>query len=246
MQKLSDCFAFKRGERTAVVGSGGKTTLLWLLAQTHRDKKVLVTTTTQMSPPQSERIDRVLDGEELAGEEAITGVTFAADTNAAGKKVSPGLDQLERAAPRYDLVLYEADGSRNLPLKGWAEYEPVVPPFTSCTIGVIPLWPLGRRADESIIHRFPLFCRLTGISPGETITARHLVKVICGGSGADKGLFEKALGQKTLFFSQIESPDDWQNVQTVMSLLPKNGGEQTMRIIAGSAKQNVGRVLPVD
>lgn len=42
-------------------------------------------------------------------------------------------------AQSWDFVLVEADGSRRLPVKAPAVYEPVIPPGTDLVVGVIGL-----------------------------------------------------------------------------------------------------------
>ena len=50
---LAKLFGFMQQETVAIMGSGGKTTLLWYLAQAFRQQKVLVTTTTKLFLPLS-------------------------------------------------------------------------------------------------------------------------------------------------------------------------------------------------
>ncbi|GHV96591.1 hypothetical protein AGMMS50293_29110 [Spirochaetia bacterium] len=164
-------FGIKAGPTViTVIGSGGKTSLIRLLAAhfsrslVKERRKVLVTTTTKMFPLPP------LDGVTTVG-------CFNEKT---GKLESLPLYELERIIPDFDLVLIEGDGSRELPLKGWADSEPVVPPFTTITVGVLPLWPLGMTVSEKIVHRLPLFCDLSGASPGEVLSVSHLAAVISG------------------------------------------------------------------
>ncbi|MDR1351993.1 MAG: putative selenium-dependent hydroxylase accessory protein YqeC, partial [Treponema sp.] len=141
-----------RAGPVTIIGSGGKTSLIWHLARRFAEKPraVLVTPTAKMFPPA----------------ESLPGVTVKGILNPETGKLEalpPG--ELEKLPAAYDIVLIEGDGSRGLPLKGWAEHEPVIPPFTAITVGVLPLWPLGRPVSEEIIHRLPEFCALTGAVP---------------------------------------------------------------------------------
>ena len=80
----------------------------------------------------------------------------------------------------FRLLLLEADGSRMLPLKGWGPQEPVVPDFTTATIGVIPVHLLGRSLDSRHVHRWPVFKEHTGHREGQALRADHLAAVISG------------------------------------------------------------------
>jgi hypothetical protein len=137
------------------------------------------------------------------------------------------------AAGAYDLVLIEGDGSRGLPLKAWAAHEPVVPPFTTATVGVMPLRPLGQAASDRFIHRFPLFTALSGASEGEPLGPGHLVRVITG----NRGLFTAARGKKILFFNQIDD-GDLRQAEEVTALLPAAFLAGLYCVLAGSVRKD--------
>ena len=241
----------KRGRGAAtitVIGTGGKTSLIWLLAGSLArpacgERSVLVTPATKMFLPAGDAkpFDRHCNGTPDA---ALPGVTLAGSFNTqSGKLESLSPSILERIAPDYDVTLVEGDGSRALPLKGWAEHEPVVPPFTTVTVGVIPLWPLGMPASPDIVHRLPLFCALTGAEPGRPIQAAHIAAAICGGrqhgtNAHCKSLFSAARGKRILFFNQVEDEAARVHAEEVVSLLPPAFCAGLDYIISGSVKRN--------
>ncbi|MDR0376700.1 MAG: putative selenium-dependent hydroxylase accessory protein YqeC [Spirochaetaceae bacterium] len=209
-----------------VIGSGGKTSLIWRLARYFAAKplRVLITTTTKIFPP--------------APEEASSGVTVAGRFNQTmGKLEALPIEELAERVASYDLVLVEGDGSRGLPLKAWAEYEPVIPPFTTVTVGVMPLWPLGKPVSAELIHRLPLFCALTGALIGDALQIEHLVKVIAGG-GTEKSLFTAATGKKILFFNQIEHKPDVSAAKNLERLLYTDFRPFLHSVIAGSVQRD--------
>ena len=113
----------------AIVGSGGKTTLLRKMADEYRSqgKKVFVTTTTHMfTEPDTLITD---DAEKIIGELNEKGYVMAGAGN--GEKIC-ALSQatFDRVCAYADEVLVEADGSRRLPLKYPNESEPVIPENT--------------------------------------------------------------------------------------------------------------------
>jgi hypothetical protein len=171
-----------------VIGSGGKTSLIWHLAKTlflssGQNRRILVAPTTKMYMPQN----------------PVPGITLVGMYNkTSGKLEALPLCELEAMARDYDLVLMEGDGSKGLPLKAWTEDEPVVPSFTDLTIGMLPLWPLGKPVSEKLAFRLDLFLNLTGAAEGELLAPEHIVRIITGGKLP--GLFAKARGKKYLFF----------------------------------------------
>jgi probable selenium-dependent hydroxylase accessory protein YqeC len=230
-----------------VIGSGGKTSLIWRLAQQGRRRKTLVTTTTRMLfPPQEAGLyDYLLDarGVQRGSWQPAAGISLAGIRDeVSGKYGALSPDILASLVPCFDQILIEGDGSRRLPLKAWAAYEPVIPVYTTLTIGILPLWPVGLPVSGDIIHRLPLFSALTGAQPGETLGLRHLVPVITGTSQetetGSKGLFSEARGKKILFLNQIEDARGMERAEQLLSLLPAAFLGSLQGIIAGSVQQN--------
>jgi probable selenium-dependent hydroxylase accessory protein YqeC len=242
-----------------IIGSGGKTALLWSLARffADRGRRVLVTTTTKMGAPgeAAASFDRFVDGASLSPpparapsmrrtpivSRAPVGITFAGLHEEGSTKTTAlppaALSALIKA---FDVTLIEGDGSRTLPLKGWADYEPVVAPMTTVTVGVIPLWPLGMPAGEGLIHRLPLFCALTGVREGERLSVGHLAAAISGirEDGAQgRGLFARARGKEILFFNQIEDEAALCRAAEVAAALPAGFRRRLCAVLAGSVKR---------
>ena len=138
---------------TAIIGSGGKTTLLFLLAkELSHEGSVIVATTTHIFPP-----------EHLPYTETVRAVQKIAVVGTPcenGKLTAPqqSFSELEQLA---DYVLVEADGSRRLPLKAHAPYEPVLPENTTQVITVVGASGLNRPVSEAV-HRPERFAALTG------------------------------------------------------------------------------------
>ena len=202
-----------------IIGSGGKTSLLWELAGRRRAARTLVTTTTRIMLPDAAAglYDTcITDG--VAPRRAAPGVTLAG-TLRDGKFRPLAAGELEKCVSLFDFVFIEGDGSRTLPLKAWAAYEPVVPPFTEMTAGIMPVWPLGRAADGALVHRLPLWEKLTGCAAGEPLLPVHLARAITGSTDA-AGLFAAAQGKRALFFNQVEDEQSLGKARAVYGLLP--------------------------
>lgn len=158
-------FGLRKGDRVAVIGSGGKTTLLMRLAR-EWPGGVLVTTTTKMGPPGPEIA--FLPVQELASGWAALPEPRRALTGRSVPGKLVGLTPAEVDAldlPGMDLLVVEADGSRGLPAKGHADYEPVL--FSSCTVGVavLGMQALGRRVSVGQVHRPEILQETVGSGP---------------------------------------------------------------------------------
>ena len=125
---------------TAVIGSGGKTSLLHVLAQelSHRGT-VLVSTTTRIMRPNW--CPFAATAAELCDGFAHSPIVCAGSYNPEGKLTAPDFPGWQYAA---DFVLVEADGSRRLPAKAHAAWEPVLPPERNRTVCVFGASALGQ------------------------------------------------------------------------------------------------------
>lgn len=156
---LLDAIGLQPCSRLALIGGGGKTTLLYQLGREARSRgwEYALSTTTRMAAPARDPRLRVLPAEP-------------------GKLRGPGLEEI--ASWEGMLVAVEADGSRGLPLKVHAEHEPVVPPGF-LVVMVAGMSALGRPAAE-VVHRAGLL-GLTGMVDEELFTRlvqRHPADVV--------------------------------------------------------------------
>ena len=146
---------------TALIGGGGKTTLLYTLTEELRKKGtvLLCTSTHIMRPTQYEVLERASEAEVSAALSAH-GAVCVGEPSAEGKLGPPSLsfDALARLA---DYVLVEADGSRRLPLKAHAPHEPVIPKEACCVLCVVGARGFDRPIREAV-HHPEQFCTLTG------------------------------------------------------------------------------------
>lgn len=174
---------------TALVGGGGKTTMLYALARELAGKgSVICATTTRIFPPgHLPVLDRV-DRETM---ERLRCVCVGTATEV-GKLAAPG-QAMEELAALSDYVLVEADGSKGLPLKAHLSHEPVIPAGAGQTVTLVGASGFARPVRETV-HRPEVFCRLAGLGPDEPATPEAVAAV----------LEAEGLGRK-IFVNQVES-----------------------------------------
>lgn len=189
----------------SVIGSGGKTTFLRLLAES-LPGRVLLTTTTHIEPfpgiplvesAAGETEENLLDRLEAALKEArVVCLGTPMETGADGGKKSgrpgpapagPARGRIGKLSgppvdpgvfsPLFDHILVEADGSRRHPLKAHRPFEPVISPATSLTVCLAGLSGLGRRPEE-VCHCPELFCSIAGSGLTDPVTAGHVARVL--------------------------------------------------------------------
>jgi len=139
----------------SVIGSGGKTSLIELLARecVRDNRKVLITTTTKMASPRIHQYYGVdtfsLDTDTVTTQGSCT--LWGYTRNNKLTPVSPKI--LEQAVMLFDMVLIEADGANRMPLKLHRPDEPVIHPATTATVQVFGASAIGKPPLE-VIHRF--------------------------------------------------------------------------------------------
>lgn len=181
---------------TAIIGGGGKSTLLLRLGQelAAAGHKTLLCTSTHMLAP---------TGVPLAGEpEQAARLLQSAPLVCFGTKGEDG--KLSQGAPAEALlclaehVLCEADGSKGLPLKAHAPHEPNVPRETKRLVYVAGLDGVGQTIAEAA-HRPALYAALLGVGQGHVVTPGDVANAILAegyGTARVMLLLNKAEGQR--------------------------------------------------
>ncbi len=166
---------------TAAIGSGGKTSLLRALAA-ELPGTVILCTTTHIFP--FEEAPLVTDG----GADAVAAAlrqsrVVCVGTSNGGKLTAPALPF---AALRglADYVLVEADGSRRLPLKAHAPWEPVIPPECGRVVCLVGASGFGRPVAEAA-HRPERFAELGGLAMTDAATPEAAARVVNAERWAD-------------------------------------------------------------
>ncbi len=193
--KLSKALRLSRSTALALVGAGGKTTALLLLAS--EMAPALVTTTTHIGAWQTDTANQHMIVEPgtvpsdlgFLPQSGITLVTGPKE----GKRftgVSKGTLQWLRAIQRESNIplLIEADGAREKPLKAPADHEPVIPDFVDVVVVVAGLSALGKPVCSDWIHRVEHFETISNTGSSRQITPGMVAKSLLHPQGGLKGI----------------------------------------------------------
>jgi molybdenum cofactor cytidylyltransferase len=205
----SPCIAF--------IGAGGKTTALFQLARTlskaEGQQPVIVTATSHLGAWQVQLADRHIMTsspaplEELEyGLRGIILVTGEMD----GDRSSPIHDSLlnwlyEFCGYHSIPLLIEADGSRQKPLKAWAEHEPPIPSFVKQVVQVVGLSGLGKPLSDEFVHRPEIFSKISGLDAGAAITSKALTRALIDPKGGLKNIPAEA--HRVVLLNQADTND---------------------------------------
>ena len=156
---LSEALQIRPGV-TAIIGGGGKTTLMERLAHELSGKaRVIVCTTTHIYPEKTMPCLVSPAQAEIAAALEKSPCICVGAWSENGKFGPPGLP-VGTLARLADYVIVEADGAKRLPLKAHAAHEPVIPPEASQTILVVGASGFGRPMYETV-HRAPLAAQVS-------------------------------------------------------------------------------------
>lgn len=188
---LSALLAIKPGI-TAVIGGGGKTTLLSVLGRELSARgRVVLCTTTKIFPFPEISCARTAEAlAHLAGEKLICTGTEVPGT---GKLTVPPVP-ISALMQEFDYVLVEADGSAGRPLKAHAPHEPVIPPEAANVILVVGASGFGRPIREAA-HRPERYAALAGAGLEDAVSPTMAAAV-----ARTEGLHDR------VYINQAETP----------------------------------------
>lgn len=241
---LKAAFGLREKEHVAIVGAGGKTSLMFALARERvlAGSTVLMSTTTKTWQKEANRAplliftlsDSVWHEKLAEGLKKYKYVFLARDSLASGKVQgvsSLEADKLYQRAPA-DYLILEADGAAGRPLKAPAIHEPVIPSSATLVVAMMGLEAMGKKLDPHIVFRMDRFEVLTGLVAGLKLTPEDLFKVFCLPDGLFKGT--PRLARRVAFLNKLDLLSDYQNARKLADLLIREPKANIERVIVGS------------
>lgn len=203
---------------TAVIGSGGKTTLLRTLSR-ELPGTVILTTTTHILPFEGVPLLTAPTEDEVRAALARSRVLCLGTPAPEGKLTAPSLpfSLLEQLA---DYVLVEADGSRRLPLKAHAPHEPVIPANAQRVVLVVGADGFGKPI-RAVCHRSELYAARCGVSENALVTPELEAALILA----------EGLGDR-VYINKVETAEDYDRAAALANRL-------TCPVTAGSLHKGV-------
>ncbi|MCC3865275.1 putative selenium-dependent hydroxylase accessory protein YqeC [Terrisporobacter petrolearius] len=245
---LIDAFDIKNKDVITIVGAGGKTSLMFSASSLlKKEYKVLVTTTTNIYVPREKFYDKMIMLSEIKDEdykklieESNKGVYVIGNKivnkEASNKSKIKGLsvEVLDKITSYFDIVIIEGDGSKEKPLKGWQDLEPIVYNKTTKTIGVVDIKTIGLNINEDNIHRLDEFLKVINDEESQKVKVKHLKNLVLNKSG----LFKFSQGEKILFINKAENIGDKKNAVLLTNKIKDENSSYINKFIYGSILQN--------
>ncbi len=195
--ELTEAFGLPNHAIVAVVGGGGKTSLVFSLArEAHgQGRKAMVTTSTRFTRPGGSDDFQLLATSDA---EALSHVRSASwerplivTTGDAARGRLLGLEEATidgLAGLGLGLIAIEADGSRGRHFKAPGDNEPIIPASTTDVVVSLGLDILGKPLTEEFVHRPERVMAITGGVEGEPITAALVTLVLAHEEGGRKNV----------------------------------------------------------
>ena len=205
---------------TAIIGGGGKTTLMEVLAGELSQKgSVILATTTHIRRPA--QLETLTDADEALVSAAISRSRIVCVGEAAedGKLSAPRLS-IETLARLADFVLVEADGSKGLPLKAHEAHEPVIPPCAQRVVAVAGIDGIGKPIG-AVCHRSARYAQLALADEETIVTPEIAARALTVEGGFDR-----------VYINKVESAAAYEAAQAMAK-------ELSCPVVAGSLHQGV-------
>lgn len=191
----------------AIVGGGGKTALTKALAMTAQagGHRAAISTTAHILPPGPEFACVGADMDAAKRELQQGHAICAALPDGKGKLISPGQAALDELADLTEWLIIEADGSRGLPLKAPAEWEPALPARWDFVIAVAGLSALGQPL-RIVCQRPELAADLLGMDEDAPVSPELVARLLLSPQGQMKGIMERSRFRVLLNQADMNDP----------------------------------------
>ena len=245
---LVDALGIGAGDVVALVGGGGKTTVMFRLAREIADagESALTTTTPHifgeqvaLAPAHVRAGDATRETVRTAlaahGHVLVVGATDPATGRAAGIPLEL-FTRLRAWCPRACL-LNEADGSRGRPIKAPALHEPAIPAETTLVVPIVGADVLGQPLDAEHVHRPELVGRLGGVSPGARVTPELVARVLAHAEGGRKNVPPTA--RVVVLINKVETLADREPAREIAERLLREPAIDSVVLGAASGEEPV-------
>lgn len=221
-------FGIEKNSVTGITGSGGKTSLMFYLAEElSKQGKVLVTTTTKIYKPDENIYEELFlteNKKSFRGKGKNIFILGLKIEN--GKLFSPKEEDILKVKSQYDYILYEGDGSKQKFMKFWREDEPLFLSFTDIVIGVGNIKSLGLLFNEENVHRYNMYMNKNNKFYGKKIIDFDILRSYL----TEGKFFRNFEGKEIIFLNGVEN---FEEIKTALKFQ-----KEIKNFAFGSVKKN--------
>jgi len=252
VSSLKEALALETREHLALVGGGGKTSLMFTLAEElcQKKRRIVTSTTTKIwhheaqsssciifTQSRSSWKDSLREGLNIHGHVFVTQSLL---DSGKVKGISTSLADDLYQDHGIDYMLVEADGSAGHPVKAHAEHEPVIPASVTKVVAILGLEAIGRQMEPETVFRVDSFQKLTGLKPGQKLTTPVLAKLFLDPGGLFKGTPPSA--KRVVFLNKLDLLSEEREAMELANLIIDDPEKQIDRVVMGSVKRGIYRI----
>ena len=244
---IHDALDLHGGGVISIVGAGGKTSLMFALAQSliAAGETVLTTTTTKIFFPPPACSPKVVISPSVPDLLAQAPDLLARHHHiTAGRGFLPQANKLtgysvqEMAAlfssTVFKWIIAEADGAARRPLKAPADHEPVIPDCSRWLFAVVGLDAIGCPLAEETVFRSAIYTDITGLKPGAPVDPASVAAALLHKHGIMKSCPETT--RRYVFLNKADTPRRLKAGEAVAKVLMKKGTGAIHRIFIGCTR----------
>lgn len=252
MNSLIKALALGPREHIALVGGGGKTSLMSALAEELRrkGKRVIASTTTKVWHREALQYEKVLlvqkeadwrkKAREVFSQQGTVFVGRSILDSGKVEGISASLADEIFHDSNVQYLIVEADGSAGHPLKAPAEHEPVIPSSVTMVVAMMGLEAVSAHLDEAIAFRVEQVKKITELKKGGLLTPKALAKLFLHRAGVFKGTPPGS--RKIVFLNKGDLVEEETKAAELADIVLADRGAKISRVILGSLKEGVYEV----
>jgi probable selenium-dependent hydroxylase accessory protein YqeC len=233
-----------RKEHLALVGAGGKTSLMFALAAElqKNGERVVTSTTTKIWQAEARKSPCTVFIKEDPSWEAtlLEGLRGSGHVFLGSARLRTG--KVEGIAPliadtvygnhHMEVLILEADGAAGRPVKAPGGQEPVIPASATMVIAMLGLEAVGSPFGPESVFRPEAVRNLTGLGEGEIMGPESLVNLFVRPEGLFRGAPERS--RKVAFLNKWDLLPDKNGAASLAEGVLEQGAQKIERVIAGS------------
>jgi probable selenium-dependent hydroxylase accessory protein YqeC len=243
---LTEALGVQAKEVISLVGAGGKTTLMFRLAQELflSGKNVVTTTTTKILEPTSGETNFLFIDPDARNIKNFVQcrldqyhhITVAQERLGSGKLkgISPNLVNELWASHGMDAIIVEADGAAGRPVKAPREEEPVIPSSTTLVVAIVGVEGMGMVINEENVFQPERVSTMTGIPMGERLTDEAIAILMTHPEGIFKGT--PSSSRVIAFFNKVDIPNGVVKGKRIARKVFERKHQQIERVVLGQLK----------
>ena len=242
---LKTAFDIKDRELISIIGAGGKTSLMFALAQelSSPEKLVISTTTTKILFPEVADTPLVLFASEQPNlldviekkRRQYNHITVVSEKLANHSKlvgISPCVVEEIFAHTSVSHIINEADGAAHRSLKApRLPDEPVIPSATTLVIAVVGADVFGTRFTEENVFRSEIASQLTGLTIGTTLSIDAIARLLIHPQGILANSPENA--RIVFFINKVELEGALESSRALGQQILKSTHYEIQKVVLG-------------